>query len=555
MTVERESIEFDVLFVGGGPASLAGAIRLMQRAEGEGLSPEVAVIEKGAEFGAHALSGAVMNPGPLADLIPDYKDRDYPLEARVRGDAFYHLTRTGRQRIPYIPPAMHNTGFHVVSLSRLTRWLAEIAEEMGINLFPGFAGKEILYASDQRTVAGVRTDDKGLDKSGAPRSNFEPGIDLMAKVTVFGEGARGNLTRSLTDRLRIDDGRKPPVYETGLKEVIALPRGRGLSTDPVNVIHTLGYPLGLDIPGGGFIYEMGDHRVALGLLVGLSYDDPSLDIYEELLKFKDHPLVAGIIRGGRVVESGARIVSTGGQYTMPSLAVDGAMIIGGAAELQNVPGLKGIHLAIRSGMLAADAIIDGLSASDFTARTLGRYPERLAAAPEWGEIVAGRNFSAALDRKGLAKWIHLGLQQISGGRGLHDPMRTWPNVRKMSPLVRDRERERLDRKRLDGELYLDRLTSVYRSKTQHREDQPPHLVIHDPELCVTRCYPRYGCPCTRFCPGGVYELETETADGTPRLRLNPSNCLHCKTCDVVDPFNNITWTPPEGGDGPNYTVV
>ncbi|MCU0556179.1 MAG: electron transfer flavoprotein-ubiquinone oxidoreductase [Desulfobacterales bacterium] len=557
MTSAREQIDFDVVFVGGGPACLAGAIRLMQLAGERGLTPEVALVEKGAEIGAHALSGAVLNPIALQELIPDYIARGCPIEATVRGDEFYFLTRDKAYRLPLVPRYMHNTGFQIVSLARLTRWLGKIAEELGVNIFPGFSGSQVLYADDGRRVTGVRTGDQGLDKNGTPKGNFEPGIDLHARVTVFGEGARGSLMKSITEKLGLAAGKMPQVYETGIKEVIQLPEGHYFTTSDGNDIHTFGYPLGMKTPGGGFIYEMSDNRVAIGFLVGLGYENPFLDPYAEFIKFKRHPLVATIIRDGKVIEQGARTVSTGGYYTMPRLAADGALFVGGAAAIQNTPGLKGIHVSMKSGMLAAEAALAAVASGDPSAQTLALYPRRLEESWLKTEIYEGRNFAQALAKKMPAKLIHLGAQYVSGGRGLIDPLRHREDYRTLKPACKGQAlTPQADAKPLyDGVLYVDKLTGVYLSKTLHREDEPCHLIVPDTRLCVTTCYETYANPCTRFCPAQVYEMETDEKTGRRHLKLNPSNCLHCKTCDIKDPYRNITWTCPEGGEGPSYSTV
>jgi electron-transferring-flavoprotein dehydrogenase len=475
----------------------------------------------------------------------------------VRQDAFCLLTPSRFYRLPLTPRYMQNEGFEVVSLSRLTRWMAGVAEELGINIFPGFAATEVLFDTDQKTVIGVRTDDKGMDKEGKPKPNFEPGIDILAKVTVLGEGARGSLTKEIDQKLNLSAGKMPQVYETGVKEVIQLPENHFFSTSPFNDIHTMGYPLGLDIPGGGFIYEMSGNRVTLGFLVGLSYDVPNLDPYEEFIKFKQHPFVANIIKGGKVIESGTRTVSTGGYYTMPEAAFGGGLIVGGGAGIQNTPALKGIHVAMKSGMLAAETIWGAFAKKQWDAETLGVYRDLLENSWLKTELYEGRNFAQALTKKGLIKWIHLGAQYLSKGRGLIDPMpleEDWKTLQALSTKAAEANQP-VDRSVYDGELLVDKLTGVYLSKTMHREDEPSHLIVHDTQLCVEKCYPLYGSPCTKFCPGNVYEIEIDETTSERRLKLNPSNCLHCKTCDIKDPFENITWHCPEGGEGPNYTLL
>lgn len=555
MTVERESIEFDILIVGGGPSGLAASIRLMQLAQERNIELEVALIDKGSTPGAHAISGAILKPDALTELIPDHKEKGCPIEATVRGDEFYYLTRGKALTMPITPRYMHNSGCYIISASRLCQWLGGIAEEMGVNVFPGFDGKEVLFGDDGSTVIGVRTGDKGLEKDGSQKSNFEPGIDLLAKTTIFAEGARGSLVKSMAGPLDLYAGKQPEVYETGIKEVIQLPEGSNyFSSSKGNDIHFMGYPLGLGTPGGGFIYEMSENRVSIGYLTALCYDDPMLDPYEMFIKFKRHPFVAGIIAGGKVLEQGARTVPTGGYYTLPKLAVDGGLLVGACAQLHNTPALKGIHMAIKSGMLAAEAVADALAKEDFSAACLQSYADALEQSWVKRELWEGRNTAAALAKKGVSKMVHLGAQYVTGGRGFIDPMSLDSDAETLKALT-GAPVQTGARESYDGELYVDKLTGVYLSKTMHREDQPPHLIIHDPQVCSDQCYPEYGSPCTRFCPGEVYELELDEDSGKAHIKLNPSNCFHCKTCDVKDPFGNITWTCPEGGEGPGYTMV
>jgi len=555
MNTEHETIEFDVLFVGGGPANLAGAIRLMQLAKEKNMAIEVALIEKGAEIGSHALSGAVLNPVALKELIPDFLEKGFPAEAQIREDEFYFLTQTSAFRVPFTPKQMHNKGFYVISLSMFGKWLAQIAEEMGVNIFPGFAGKEVLYGPDGKTIIGVRTGDKGLGKDGSPKANFEPGMDIMAKITVFGEGARGSLVKEIGKKLDIFSGKMPQVFETGIKEVIQLPDDNYFKNSLCNDIHTFGYPLGLNIPGGGFIYEMKENRAAVGFLTGLSYENPMLDIYDEFIKFKCHPFVANLLKGGKIIEQGARTVSVGGYFTIPRLAVDGAMFVGGSAAMQNPPGLKGIHVSMKSGMLAAEAGIRALEQGDFTRESLEYYPQEFEKSWAGKEIYEGRNFSQALAKKIPLKLIYAAAQYVTKGKGVRDNMPFREDYRSLRPVKETDVIEEIDKKIFDGILYADKLTGVYLSKTLHREDQPSHIIIHDRNLCVNECYTKYKNPCTRFCPGKVYEIETDEKTSQRHLKLNPSNCLHCKTCDIKDPYGNITWTCPEGGEGPGYTVL
>ncbi len=551
MNTEHESMEVDVLFVGAGPACLAGAIRLMQSAAEKGLSLEVAVIEKGAEVGAHSLSGAILNPVALKELIPDYPAQGCPVEATVRDDEIYFLTADKAYRIPFVPSYLENQGYCIISLSRYCRWLAEIAEGLGVNILPGFAGKEVLYGAGKPSVIGVRTGDKGIGKDGNPKGNYEPGVDILAKVTVFGEGARGSLMKEMTGKLGIS-GAMPDVFETGIREIIELPEKNYLTSSFGNDLHFLGYPLGMNTPGGGFIYEMKDNHVAVGYLTALSYADPFLDPYDAFIRFKLHPFVSGIIAGGKVIEQGARTVSVGGYHTMPKLCVDGGLFVGAAAAMHNAPALKGIHTAMKSGMLAAEAISHAVEKGDYSAAALSRYPELFEKSWLREELFEGRNFSAALSKKAPVKFFHLAAQYLTDGLGFRDRLPLAEDCKTLKPARTGAATFSIDAKCFDGVLIVDKLTGVYLSKTLHREDQPSHLVVHDTHLCVTQCYETYQSPCTRFCPGNVYEIRVDEKTGQRELKLNPSNCLHCKTCDVKDPFRNITWTCPEGGDGPGY---
>ena len=556
MSETRETLEFDVLFVGGGPANLAGAIHLMNLAQQAGKEVEVCLIEKAESIGSHSLSGAILDPVALKELMPDYLDKGCPIEQPECRDEFYYLTATGKFPVPYTPSYMHNSGCHIVSLSKYCLWLGEIAEEMGVMVFPGFAGTEVLYDADGRHIIGVTTGDKGIDKDGNKRPNFEPGVDLVAKATVFGEGPKGSLIREVGKKLGIFEGKMPQVFETAVKEVIELPESNSFHASGTTVLHTFGYPLGLATKGGGFLYKMKDNRVSLGFVLGLEYEDPLLEPYQAFLSFKKHPLIADIIKGGKVLQQGAKTLPAGGLYTMPRLAVDGAVFVGDSASMLNIQRLKGVHTATKSGMLAAETIMSALEKEDFSGATLGAYEQKVADSWINKELYAARNFSQALSKKGIGKFITIGAQYLSGGRGFSDPMPLEEDSGTLSPL-QDQTASRFESPEtqdLDGKLYLDKLTGLYLSGTTHEENQPCHLIIPDQNLCMTECYEKYRSPCTRFCPAQVYELE-EDADGSKRLKLNPSNCLHCKTCEIKDPYKNIIWTCPEGGGGPKYSIL
>jgi len=553
MEETREALEFDVLFVGGGPANLAGAIHLMNLAQQAGKEIEVCLIEKAESIGSHSLSGAIMDPVALKELMPDYLDKGCPIETAECRDEFYYLTPTGKLKVPYTPGYMHNDGCHIISLSKYCAWLGEQAEALGVMVFPGFAGTEILYDGDR--VIGIRTGDKGVDKDGNKRPNFEPGVDLMAKVTVFGEGPKGSLLRELGKKLGIFDGKMPQVFETAVKEVIEIPESSPFVASKTTVLHSFGYPLGLNTKGGGFLYKMKDNRVALGFVVGLEYENPLLEPYQAFLNFKKHPLIAGVIAGGKVLQQGAKTLPAGGYYSMPRLAVDGALIVGDSASMLNIQRLKGVHTATKSGMLGAETIMAAIESDDYSAETLGSYQQKIDDSWIKKELFAARNFGQALSQKGFGKFITIGAQYLTGGRGLTDPMpieEDSASLKKVSDAAAAEVPAEVQN--LDGKLYLDKLTGLYLSGTTHEENQPCHLVIPDTNLCVTDCYENYRCPCTLFCPAQVYELEEES-DGTKRIKLNPSNCLHCKTCEIKDPYKNIVWTCPEGGGGPKYSIV
>ena len=556
MDETRESLEFDVLFVGGGPANLAGAIHLMNMAQKAGKELEVCLIEKAESIGSHSLSGAILDPVALQELMPDYLEKGCPIEQPKCSDEFYYLTPTGKWRIPYTPAYMHNSGCHIISLSKYCVWLGELAEELGVMVFPGFAGTEVLYEPDGDRVIGIRTGDKGVDKDGNHRSNFEQGVDLMAKITVFGEGPQGSLLREIGKRLGIFEDKMPQVFETAIKEVIEIPESSPFNTSTTTVVHSFGYPLGFHTKGGGFLYKMQNNRVSLGFVVGLEYEDPLFEPYQAFLSFKKHPLIADIIRGGKVLQQGAKTLPAGGYYTQPRLAVDGAVFVGDSASMLNIQRLKGVHTAMKSGMLAAETILTALDRENYSAETLGTYAQNVDRSWIKKELFAARNFDQALSQKGVGKFITIGAQYLSGGRGFIDPMEIKKDRLSLSKLEntavpRSVSPETQD---LDGKLYLDKLTGLYLSGTSHEENQPCHLIISDQNLCVTECFENYRCPCTRFCPAQVYELE-EDPDGSRRLKLNPSNCLHCKTCEIKDPYENIIWTCPEGGGGPKYSIL
>ncbi len=566
--IERDKLEMDVVFVGAGPANLSGALHLARlvrehneavaggKREGKPLGEiEIGVIEKGASVGAHILSGAVMDPKALRELIPDFVEQGAPLESPVNEDYFLYLTKRRAIRSPITPPPLKNHGYYIVSLNRLVAWLGEKCEEAGVNIFPEFPGADMLYDEEDRVV-GVRTGDKGIDKEGKPKENFEAGVDLLAKVTVLGEGPRGSLTKKLCERLNLNDGREPQVYSIGVKELWELPDDRYPAG---RVTHTLGYPSDAKTYGGGWIYGMQNRILNIGYVTGLDYQDPLLDPHAEFQRFKQHPYIARLLDGAKMIRYGAKTIAAGGYFAMPQIYADGVLLVGDCAGFLNSQRLKGIHTAIKSGMLAAEAIFEALLAGDYSANQLKRYEELVKESWIVPELRRVRNFHAGFRRGRWLGMANAGLQFITGGRswGLFDRAAGEPGHEALKKLSDygyrgDDISQRYDGLRFDGKLTFNKLTDVYHAAVKHDEDQPVHLHVLDTNICSTRCAEEYGNPCQRFCPAAVYEMVEGGADGRRRLQINFSNCVHCKTCDIMDPYQIINWVTPEGGGGPDY---
>ncbi len=558
--VERPAMEAEVVIVGGGPAGMACALRLSQLIDQHNAShpdaqlskENIYVLEKAREVGQHCLSGALLDPRSMRELLPGF-EKEAPLDAPVSKEAVYFLTKTGQFKSPITPPPMRDHGNYVISINKFVKWLGQKVEEAGITIFTGFAGSELLVEDNR--VVGVRTDDKGVDKNNEPKSNFEPGYDLRSKVVVLAEGARGSLAKQLIGRFQLDKDRNPQTYGVGVKELWELPAGR---IQPGEVIYTMGWPLTSSEYGGAWIYGGKDNLVSLGFVTGLDYPDPRLDPQRVLQEFKTHPFVRKLLEGGKMIRYGAKSLPYGGWWSVPPVAGDGWMILGDSAALLNSQRLKGIHLAIKSGMLAAETAFDAMVRNDFSAAQLATFQQRVENSWIKEELWPVRNFHQGFEQGFWHGMFHTAVQQVTGGRGLRARYTGHAGHERLKHLAElskngDGRAHLLGDYKGDGKLTFDKLTDVYHSGTKHEEDQPAHLVIHDTDICNERCVREYGNPCTHFCPASVYEME-EAADvaSGKRIKLNPSNCVHCKTCDIMDPYQIITWVPPEGGGGPNY---
>ncbi|HEY2434169.1 MAG TPA: electron transfer flavoprotein-ubiquinone oxidoreductase [Vicinamibacterales bacterium] len=564
----RETLELDVLIVGGGPAGMSAALRIAQLQRERGGEPlAIAVLEKAREAGAHMLSGAVLDPSTLKDLIPDFKEKGAPLATAVHRDDIYFLTRTSKIRLPITPPFFRNHGNYLISLNRFVKWLAGLVEAEGIDIFTGFPATEVLYdpstgsgqapstgSGQAARVVGVRTGDRGIDKHGQKKSTFEPGVDIRAKVTIFCDGVRGNLTKALVRRLGLDDGKSPSVYAIGIKELWEVPPGR---SEPGRVVHTMGYPLKMEEFGGGFMYGLPDNFVAVGLVAGLDYKDPMFDPHVAFQHLKRHPVIASVLEGGTLVRYGAKALPEGGWYTIPKTYASGALIAGDAAGFMNSARLKGIHLAMRTGMLAAETAFEAVRTGETSEAALKAYDDRIQASAVRKELYPVRNVHQAFGYGTLAGAAFTGLSIVTGGGWFKDPLPAhggWTRIARLAAYYKDARPDPesiVNPVKIDRELTFDRLTGVHYSGTRHPEDQPSHLIVHDASICATRCREEYGNPCIRFCPANVYEM-VDAGDGTKKLQINASNCVHCKTCDIMDPYQIIDWVPPEGGGGPQY---
>ena len=535
-------MEYDVVIVGAGPSGLAAAIRLKQLRAEHDHDISVCIVEKGSEVGAHILSGAVLEPRSLSELIPDWKQQGAPLKTAVTSDRLLYLTKTGKVRLP-TPPQMNNHGNYIISLGNLCRWLGEQAEGLGVEIYPGFAAAEVLYSGDG-AVRGVATGDMGIGKDGQPTDNYQPGVELLAKHTMFAEGCRGSLTKTLFERFGLRDGVDPQTFGIGIKEL--------WQVEPANhkqglVIHTVGWPLDSRTYGGSFLYHLEDNQVAVGFVVGLDYRNPHLSPYDEFQRFKTHPAIRPTLEGGRRVAYGARALNEGGYQSIPKLTFPGGMLIGDGAGFLNVPKIKGSHTAMKSGMTAAEAVFEALrSGKD---GELTDYPERLKQTWLWSELYRVRNIRPSF-RWGLwGGFLYAGLDTyLLRGRA---PW-TLHHHNDHQSLKKADECPKIDYPKPDGKITFDKLSSVYLSGTNHEENQPAHLKLKDTSVPIEINLKDYDAPEQRFCPAGVYEIVRNDDGSEPHLQINAQNCVHCKACDIKDLTQNINWVVPEGGGGPNY---
>ena len=546
MDIQREAMEFDVVIVGAGPSGLSAAIRIKQLAAERGAEIGVCVLEKGSEPGAHILSGAVIDPRGLTELIPDWKEKGAPLDTPVTEDRFYFLTETAARRTPewLLPDSFKNHGNYVASLANLVRWLAQQAEALGVEIYPGFAAAEILY-DEAGAVRGVATGNMGVGRDGEPNDSFQPGIELHAKYTLFAEGSRGHLGKQLIARHRLDLGCDPQTYGIGLKELWDVDPA---VHQPGLVIHTAGWPLDPKTYGGSFLYHMGNNQISVGFVVGLGYANPWLSPYQEFQRFKTHPEIRRFFEGGKRVAYGARSITAGGLLALPRLVFPGGGLIGCDAGFLNAARIKGTHTAIKSGMLAAEAAVDAL-AQGRERDVLDAYPKGFLKSWLRDELYRYRNFKPAMGKGLYSGTLWVGIEQV-GLRG-RAPWTFHNHKKDHEQLLPADQCEPIAYPKPDGKLTFDKLSSVFISNTNHEEDQPVHLTLKDPTVPQRINWPVYRGPESRYCPAGVYEY-VPGDDGAERLQINAQNCVHCKTCDIKDPTQNIVWVVPEGGGGPNY---
>ncbi len=562
--MENQTVETDVLIVGGGPAGLAFAIHLADLLKNHNETIEKAtpgaaklslnsiLLEKGNALGNHSLSGAVVNPAPFRELFPGVEDKDFPFETPVVKEDIMFLTRGKAHALPFHPPYMENHGSYIATLGKVVRWMGEQAEKKGVQIFTGFSGHEILYENGK--VAGVRTGASGVDKDGKSMPNYQPPTDARAKITIFAEGPRGHLTKMLVNKFKLDQNRNPQVYSLGVKEIWEVPEG---NFQAGYVIHSMGFPLSFSEFGGGFIYGLSKTTVSIGFVVGLDYKDPTFDPHHAFQIYKKHPFVMNILKNGKMVRYGAKTIPEGGFFAIPQLYLDNAMILGDSAGLLAMPSLKGVHLAVQSGILAAKTAFEAVKKNNTSNQQLAQYDELFKKSIIYKELYAVRNFRQAFKTNLFLGMLQFGTQIVTGGRGLsfsgrlnmeedgkhYEPIR---NLRGKTFLERNK-----DELIFDKALTFDKEMDVYFSGTKHDEEQPSHIVVPSVDACH-KCIEEFDAPCQRFCPAQVFEIAADAKTGRKELKLHPSNCVHCKTCDIKDPYANVTWLTPYGGDGPEY---
>ncbi|MDP3790902.1 MAG: electron-transfer flavoprotein:ubiquinone oxidoreductase [Candidatus Omnitrophota bacterium] len=561
---ENQIIETDILIIGSGPAGLSAAIHFTDlicqhnkaveaRSLNEAKLPlNVMLLEKAHALGNHTLSGAVINPVSLRQLLPDIADKDMPFESPVLKEDIRFFTKDKSFKLPFKPPYMSNKGNYISCLGKVVRWLGGIAEKKGAQVFTGISACELLFENGK--VAGVRTCASGIDKHGMRLPNYQPPADVRAKITILAEGVRGYLTKALIKQLSLSRNRNPQVYSLGVKEVWKIPEG---VFKPGHVMHTLGYPLDFNQFGGGFVYGLSKDLIAVGFVVGLDYNDPTFDIHHALQIYKMHPHILRIIKDGKIVRYGAKTIPEGGFFSMPQLYHDNVMIVGDSAGFTSVPSLKGVHLAIQSGMLAAKTAFDAIKKNNTSAGQLAVYEELFKKSPAYKELYAVRNFRQGFKTNLLFGMLQFGAQILTGGRGLSLSGRQaikedYKHCRLIKELNGRTFLERnKDKLAFDDKMTFSKEADLFYSGTKHNEEQPSHIVVPSADVCQ-ECIKKYNAPCQRFCPSDVFEITTDPKTGKKELVLHPSNCLHCKTCDIKDPFENAIWNPPYGGDGPRY---
>lgn len=541
MTVERDSLEYDVVIVGSGPSGLAAGIRIRQLCEENGKDLSVCILEKASEVGAHILSGAVLQPTALNELIPDWKDKNAPLNTPVTSDRFVFLTKKSAFRLP-TPPQMNNHGNYIISLGNLCRWLAEQAEAIGVDIYPGYAASEVLYDGDR--VMGVATGDMGIGRDGQPTANYTPGAELHARYTLFAEGCRGSLTKTLLERFSLRDNVDPQTFGIGIKELWEIDEKKHKQG---TVWHSIGWPLDRQTYGGSFLYHLEDNQVSIGFVVGLDYQNPYLSPFEEFQRFKHHPSVKSVLENGRRIAYGARALNEGGFQSIPKLTFPGGALIGDCAGFLNTPKIKGTHTSMKSGMIAAESAFEYLTSE--SSQEQPDYTEKLKQSWVWDELYRARNIRPAFQKGMWAGLMYSGLDTyLFRGRA---PW-TFHHHEDHASLKKAAESKQIEYPKPDGVISFDKNSSVFLSNTNHEENQPIHLTLADDRIPIDVNLKLYDAPEQRYCPAGVYEIIRDQADDEPRLMINAQNCVHCKTCDIKDITQNINWVVPEGGGGPNY---